>query len=219
MKVVGRILLIAIAIGLIVGSYYGVQYFLKWLDRDESAWRIEIAIQEVNIREDHASNSKKIGTAKKGNEYVVLEQYLEDKDFVWYKVTVGNGEGWIASDRKDPYVVEYNNPNVSQPTDDPQEESAIEYNPPVVHYYDDVYEVDRIEDINYNRLHVEDESDYKIEHIVFYEEHPIDKDEPQYWIQYIVTDVHGNQTRKVQSITFKHEPSRSQVKDFSELQR
>ncbi len=223
MKAVKRLIIIGLILavlgGIAFGIYMGYKKFDEFLHKDDDAWKIEIVIDKVNIRSDHTNLEAKIGEAKKGVVYKVLEIYLEDDKFVWYKVSLGkDSEGWIASSRKEPYVKEINNPK-SLDSDEASEEYFIEYNPPVVKYYEDVYEVDNIENITYDHLEITDESEYTVSHEVYYEEKPKDSNIPQYWIQYVVTDKFGNTTKKVQKIEFQTKPKSSQVKDFKKLKR
>ena len=87
---------------------------------------------------------------------------------------------------------------------------------PVIKYYDDVYKVVSIDDINYKHLEVvEDTDDYEITHIVY---HEVKKSEfiDQYWILYTITDGAGKSSSKLQKIEFEEKPDESEVTDFSE---
>lgn len=205
---------------IIIFSFLGGGAFLGFkIYQDMHAWKVEIAIEFINIREEHNLYSNKLGTVYEGEKYKVLEIYLDDQRYVWYKIKATNDiVGWISSGRNNPYVKELNNPNVDEATYS-DETYELDYKKPVVKFKDNVYVVYDINSINYDHLTIEEDSEYKIEHKVYYEEHPKDTDIPQYWIQYIVTDAAGNQTKKVQKIEFDIEPKPEEVLDFANLER
>ncbi len=179
---------------------------------DQKKWKIEVISKEINYRSDHDANSNLIGKVRKGSKFKVLEVYLDDPYFIWYKVKRNMSTGWIASDRYDPYVKEINSPN-----SEVKEATVVDYNPPVLRFFDDVYYVKDIESINYDHLEVTDDSSYHLSHVVYYEEHPEDTDIPQYWIQYIAEDEAGNKASKIQKIVFENEPAPNKVKNFDEI--
>ena len=203
----------------IVAIVGGIGYFSYSLIKDHYAWKVEIAISELNVHDKHNIYENKIGVVYEGEKYTVKEIYLKDKRYVWYKIKFGKNKiGWIASGRNNPYVKEINNPDAKDDYD-VGESYQLDYKKPVVKFADNVYEVYDLKSINYDHLTIEEASEYKIEHKVYYEEHPVDTDVPQYWIQYIVTDAAGNVTKKVQQIVFDIEPDPSTVLKFEDLER
>ena len=198
-----------IILAMLGGIGYGVFYYIK----DKNAWKIEVVVEELHVRKEHNLYEAQVGTIYEGDKYNVLEIYLDDPRYVWYKIKLsGKVYGWVASGRNNNYVNEINNPNV---TDYEEGESyKLDYKKPVVKFDDNVYVVYDLKSINYDHLTIEDESEFTIEHKVYYEEDPVDTDIPQYWIQYIVTDTSGNQTRIVQQIKFDIEPDPSEVLSF-----
>ncbi|NLA32698.1 MAG: SH3 domain-containing protein [Mollicutes bacterium] len=181
----------------------------------KNAWKVEVTNPYINVRKEHTLLSEKIDYITKGDDFKVLEIYLEDKAFVWYKVDLKNGrKGWIASDRRVPYVKEINNPKSEK-----EEDYKIDYAPPIVKYFDEYYETESIKTINYDHLTIEEESKYKVTHTVFKEEKPKDRPGPEYWIQYVVTDSFGNSASKLQRIKFEIVPEDDLVTDFSKLNR
>lgn len=207
-NVIRFVIIVTVLIGLSFGGYK----LYKELTRDK--WEVEITNPFINVRTDHDVKSKQIGKVTEGSVYEVLEIYLEDEQYVWYKIKIKDDEGWISSSRTDPFVKEINSPNAKG-----EETYVIDYARPIVKYYEEEYIVENIDSINYKHLDITDDSEYTVESIVYYEEHPTDTDIPQYWIQYIVTDAFGNTTKTVQKIVFINEPPRNKVKDFSELKR
>ena len=200
---------------IIAGGVIGFKFY-----QDAHAWKIEIITEYINVRDNHEINSKnQIGKVLMGEKYKVLDIYLDDDKYVWYKIKVNKDvTGWISSNRNNAYVKEYNNPNVGDNTEESYKK-VIDYTYPKVKYKEDVYRVYDIKSISYDHLTIEEENKYTITHKVFYEEHPTDTDIPQYWIQYIVTDEAGNTTKKVQKIEFDVEPNRDEVLDFKDLVR
>ena len=186
---------------------------------DFNYWKVIIAIDEVNVRKEHSLYEAKLATVYKDEKFKVLEIYLDDPRYVWYKIEYSKGAtGWIASGRNNPYVEEINNPNY-QTDNNVDENYQMDYKKPVVKFDNNVYMVYDINSISYKHLTIEDASSYTIEHQIYYEEHPKDTNIPQYWIQYIVTDAFGNVTKKVQQIIFDVEPDQSEVLLFENLQR
>lgn len=188
--------------------FFGKRYY-----DNLKAFKVEITQEEINVREEHDLYTNKLAEVKKGNKYNVIDIYLDDPRYVWYKIEYENNRyGWIASGRKNPYVVEINNPNGKGDV-----EYKEDYAKPIIKFFEEDYSVLDIESITYDHLTIEDESDYKIKHEIYYEAHPTDRPEPQYWIKYTVTDDFGNASTKVQRIIFVNPPDPSTVKDFSEL--
>lgn len=205
-----KTLIILAFIGALIGA--GVIVFIKYQE-NKSAWKIEITEEMVNVREEHGLYEYKVGTAVSGDIFKVLDFYDEDARYVWYKVKLKNGTiGWIASGRNVPYVKEINNPKGIASYE-------IDYAKPKIRFFEEDYVVYDIKSISYNHLEIIEDSEYTIEHIVYYEEHPKDKEEPQYWIKYIVTDAFGNKASKVQRIIFTVEPDNDEVLDFSSMEK
>lgn len=210
-------------------GYYG---YTKW--QYAKAFKIEITIDEINVREDHTLYSNKVGKVKKGQIYKVLDIYLKDNRYVWYQVKLQNDNyGWIATGRNNRYVKEINNPDSNG-----DEDYKADYAKPKIIFYENEITFTDLGSINYDHLNITDDSECekvaakdfekeknkhsetmycKISHEVYYEEEPKDSDEPQYWIKYIVTDEAGNSATKVQKIIFLDEPEPSKVKDFEDM--
>ena len=222
------ILLVAI---LGVGGYFG---YKKW--QDSRAFKIEILIDEINVREEASLYSNKVGEVRKGQIYNVLDIDLKDNRYVWYYIKLQNGNyGWIATGRNNRYVKEMNNPE-----GEGEEDYEADYGNPKISFETNEVNFEDLSSINYDHLTVKDDSNceliakknYKkakernpkqkycqVSHEVFYEEDPVDSDIPQYWIQYTVVDEAGNSSSKVQKIIFLKEPDPKTVKDFSEMEK
>ena len=176
------------------------------------AWKIEITNEYINVRENHSVYDLQIDTVYQGEKYKVLDIYLDNPNYIWYKIKVGYNEGWVASDRNEPYVKEYNSPYALEENPD-----IVDYASPILKFYDDTYKTKSIDTITLDHLEIIDDSDYEVTYEIYKEEEPIDMPGPQYWIQYTVIDSFGNKTVKVQRIEFEIAPLDDQVLDFSEL--
>ena len=193
----------------IVGGIFGYFYIkdLKEQERIEEikkGWYVEITYKDpINVRKSSSTNAEAIGKVNKGEIYKVLDVDMETSSaYYWYKIEFGDKIGWIASGKKIHWVKDVNNPN--------------DIATPVIKYYDDVYKVVSIDDINYKHLEVvEDTDDYEITHIVY---HEVKKSEfiDQYWILYTITDGAGKSSSKLQKIEFEEKPEESEVVDFKE---
>lgn len=190
-------------------------FIAKMVIDNDKAWKVKIITDYINVRSDHATTSAKIDTVHEGRTYKVIEIYLEDKNYVWYKVKLDGGkEGWIASDRDEPYVEEINNPNI-----DIGEEETIDYKSPVIKFYEEEYKTDSIDTIDLSHLEIEEDSKYELTYEIYREENPEDRPGPQFWIKYIAVDSFDNRTVRVQRIIFEILPSESddRVLDFEDL--
>lgn len=185
----------------------------KYIDNEKKAFKVEILNDYINIREDKSVWTKKTGTVKKGEKYKVKEIYLDDATYVWYKINLGKDKsGWISSPRKEASVKEINNPNAQD-----YYQGVVDYAKPIIKFYTNDYYVHDIDSINYNHLEIIEVSDYEVTYEVYYEEHPKDRDVPQYWIKWTVEDANGYKASKKQRIIFEVEPDRSRVKLFEEM--
>ncbi len=203
-----------IVIIILLGAFGFIGYkTCKYIAEEKKSFKVEITSDEINIRDDKTIWTRKLGTVKKGEKYKVLEVYLDDPTYVWYKISLGkDSSGWISSKRKSPNVTEINNPNASDYSG-----GVVDYARPIIKFYTNDYYVHDINSINSNHLEIIEISDYTINYEVYYEEHPTDRDVPQYWIKWIVEDANGYKSSKMQRIIFEVEPDASQVKLFSEL--
>ncbi len=206
-----KIFLLILFIALAVSSYMGY----SWYNKEMKAWKIEIINDSINVRESHNPYEYKLGEVYKDEKYKVLDIYLDDKKFVWYKIKMKNKKaGWVASSRNVPYVKELNNSQIKS-----EKEYFIDYKKPVIKYYEDVYYTDSLNTIDYKHLTIEDDSNYEIKHTVYFEEFPKDGNTSQYWIEYIVTDEFANSASIVQGIEFENKPNKNEVSDFSVLEK
>ena len=211
-KMLRRLLVIIVIVGLIFIAYRGITYYIDW----NNSWKIEVTIARINVRKTPSPFDSKLGEVNKGQKFRILDQYLEDDGFVWYKIQFRRGvEGWVASDRNSPYVKEINNPYHHTEGDRGRE---IRYRAPIIKFFEDVHSTLSINTINYNHLEIIGDWDFEITHAVYFEEFPVDRDEPNYWIEYTITDEFGNTDSRIQRIIFQNPPNRSEVGCFSELQ-
>lgn len=76
--------------------------------KSKSLFQVKVNINCINIRENANVSSNKLGIVKKGSIFTVIDYTVSDK-YIWYHIiTANNIEGYIASDKDDPYVIELN---------------------------------------------------------------------------------------------------------------
>lgn len=210
MKKLFKLILFLLLVGLIIGGFF----WIRQKKEDNNAWKVEITNAYINVRSKANIYDAKIGTVRKGNAYKVLEQKLDDEKYVWYKIEYDKKKvGWIASDRYDPYVKEINTPESNE-----KHKNPLEYTPPIIKYFEDVYKVLDINHITYDHLTIEEQSEYTVKHYVYFDEKPKDKPTSQYWIEYVVEDEWGNKSSSVQLIEFEIAPSKTEVLDIKDLE-
>ena len=202
-----------IAIPIVISIIIIVAFITQFIVDTTNAWKVEITNDYINVRKEPSIYEAQIDTVYKGYTYKVLEIYLDDPIYVWYKIKLdGSNEGWIASDRDEPYVKEINNPNAKN-----EEDYFIDYKKPILRFFEDTYKTESIDTITLDHLEIIDDSEYEVTYEVYKEEEPIDVPGPQYWIQYTVIDAFGNKTVKVQHIEFEITPPDDKVLDFENL--
>ena len=197
------LLLVAVGCGFGVYKYFGNIKEKERIEEIKKGWYIEVTYdQPINVREAASASSESLGKVNKGEIYKVLDINYESSAFYWYKIEYGDIEGWVASGKKKHWVNDVNNPN--------------DIATPVIKYYDDVYKVVSINDIDYKHLEVvEDTNIYDIKHVVY---HEVDYSQQidQYWILYTITDGAGKSSSKLQKIEFAETPDESKVLDFKD---
>ena len=186
-----------------VAVYFGFKKIKndKYIEEVKNGWYVEIIYNDpINVRDMPSTDGENIGKAKKGEFYKVLDIDTSKKIYNWYKIEFKGEEGWIASGKKVHWVKDVNNPN----------DIAV----PEIKYYENVYKVVSIDDINYKHLEViEDTDKYEITHVIY---HEVNSSEfiDQYWIEYTITDGAGKSSSKLQKIEFEEKPDESKVLDF-----
>ena len=71
---------------------------------DSSKTQIKIVTRRINIRKESTIDSEDLGDVYQDEIYDVLD-YKDNGDYYWYKIMTNTGiEGFIASDKNDPYV-------------------------------------------------------------------------------------------------------------------
>lgn len=175
------------------------------LEEIKKGWYVEITNDYINVRDDAHANANQLGEVHKGEIYEVLDMNFDNTAYYWYKIDYNGKEAWIASRRKSPFVNDYNNPT----------DIAV----PEIKFYEDVYKVVSIDDINYKHLTVvEDRDEYEITHVIYHEYKPSEYID-QYWILYTVTDGVSKSSSKMQKIEFEEKPSEDRVLDFADYRR
>lgn len=205
--------LIIVIILLVISGGIGGYFYIK--DAKEKAriaeikegWYVEVLEDDVNIRAKGSANGTILGKTKKGDIYAVNDVDVAGNTY-WYEIDYDGTPAFIFSSTKYNYLKDVNNPNdIATPT---------------IKFFDKIYYVDSIDDINYDHLEVwDDRPGAEVTHKVFHETgvdingNIID----QYWIQYTVTDKEGKSSSKVQKIEFNKRPSEDRVLDFKDLER
>lgn len=187
---------------LILIIFAAIFFLTKKENIDEKTdWYIKITNDYINLRKEPNQYSSLVGKVSKGEKYKVLDINLDSGIYYWYYIEIDSyTKGWIASNRKTPYLVDYNNPN----------DIAV----PVLKFYDDIYYVRSMKDITYDHLEIyDDKDDYVIGHTV-YKEEIIEEQITQYWIVYKIVDSAGNSIEKTQKIVFEISPEIDEVLDF-----
>ena len=202
-----------ITIPIVLAIIIIVAFITQIVVDNANAWKVEITNDYVNVRKDHSVYETQIDKVYKGDTYKIIEIYLDDPNYVWYKIELdGGSEGWIASGRNEPYVKEINNPNASS-----EEDYFVDYKSPILRFFEDTYKTESIDTITLDHLEIIEDSEYEVTYEIYKEEEPQDVPGPQYWIQYTVVDAFDNKTVKVQRIEFEITPPDDRVLDFSEL--
>jgi len=189
-----------------VGGYFYIKNIKEEqrIEEIKKGWYVEITSEYINVRDDAHANANALGKVLEGEVYEVLDMNFDNNSYYWYKIDYKGNEAWIASKRKSPYLKDYNNPT----------DIAV----PVIKYYEDVYNVVSIDEINYKHLEVvEDRDEYEITHVIYHEVVP-SKHIDQYWIEYTITDAAGKSSSKLQKIEFEEEPNEEDVIDFAEYE-
>ena len=204
-------LLIIILFLALIGGGFGAYYFLSGkanernIEEIKKGWHVEIENDYINIRKEASATADILGEVKKGEVYKVLEVETVG-DTYWYKIEYEKDKyGWIFNYNSSDYLEDNNNP----------EDIAAQ----TLQFFNDVYYVDSIDDINYDHLEVEDDKPgVTVTHKVFHEVNA-ETGKDQYWIQYTATDAVGKSVSKVQKIEFNERPSEDRVYNFAELER
>lgn len=190
-----------------VGGYFVIKNIREKarIEEIKKGWYVEITTEYINVRDNAHTNANELGKVYAGEVYEVLDMNFDNTAYYWYKIDYKGNEAWIASRRKKPFLKDYNNPT--------------DIATPVIKFYDDVYRVVNINEINYKHLEVvEDRNEYEITHKIYHEVVP-SKQIDQYWIEYTITDAAGKSSSKLQKIEFEEKPDEKDVLNFADLER
>lgn len=203
-----KFLIIIIILVAIVGGVFGYLFVSKMLDNQRKEklkedWYVEVVNDTVKIRKEADRNSAELAEAKKGDVFAVSEYKNYGNNF-WYHVEYDKGKyGWIGNPSGSNYLIDGNNPT--------------DIRKPTIKFFETVYYVDKIEDINYDHLEVTDDREgVSVTHEVYHEVNEAEGKD-QYWIKYTATDAVGKTASKVQKIEFNVRPEESKVLPFSKL--
>lgn len=194
---------------LIVVGFFAVKFILGFMEdarikKVKEGWYVEVKIENLKVRKEPDRNSAILKEAKNGEVFKV-DDYENHNGNYWYHIEYEKERwGWIANPLGDEYLNDENNPE--------------DIKSPTIKFFDKIYYVDSIDDINYDHLEVKDDKPgVKVTHKVY---HEVDETEgkDQYWILYIATDAVGKTTKKVQKVEFNKRPDESKVLDFSKLE-
>lgn len=203
----GKILVILLLICAVV---FGTVFFIKYREEEhikevKAAWHVEIVNEYLTLRKEADQNSSSLGKVNKGEVFKVIEYENRNGNF-WYHIEYDkNKTAWVGNPIGKNYLKDVNNKD--------------DIKAPTIRFFESVYYVDSIEDINYEHLEViDDKPGVEVTHKVYHEVDELNNKD-QYWILYIATDKVGKTTKKVQKIEFNKKPSEDMVLDFSELER
>lgn len=207
MSKIGKILVILLVIGALVLSGYG---YFKFKEKEhikevKAGWHVEIVNDYLTLRKDPNQNSSPLGKVNKGEVFSVIKYENHNGNF-WYHIEYDkNKTAWVGNPIGKDYLKDVNNKD--------------DIKAPTIKFFETVYYVDSIDDINYEHLEVKDDKPgVTVSHEVYHEVDELNNKD-QYWIQYIATDKVGKVAKKVQKIEFNKRPSEDMVLDFSELER
>lgn len=203
----GKILVILLFLCAII---FGTIFFLKYKEEErikevKTLWHVEIVNEYLTLRKEADQNSSSLGKVNKGEVFKVIEYENRNGNF-WYHIEYDkNKTAWVGNPIGKNYLKDVNNKD--------------DIKAPTIRFFESVYYVDSIEDINYEHLEVtDDKPGVKVTHKVYHEVDELNNKD-QYWILYIATDKVGKTAQKVQKIEFNKKPSEDMVLDFSELER
>ncbi len=194
---------------LIVVGFFAVKFILGFMEearikKIKEGWYVEIVNDYIKVRIVPDKNKSELGEVKKGKVYKV-DDYENHNGNYWYHIEYEKGKwGWVANPVGKDYLNDENNPD--------------DIKSPTIKFFDKIYYVDSIDNINYDHLEVKDDKPgVKVTHKVY---HEVDETEgkDQYWILYIATDAVGKTSKKVQKVEFNKRPDESKVLDFSKLE-
>lgn len=205
-----KFLIIIAIIILIGGGYFGYNFITnkneeKRIAEIKKGWYVEVLTKEIRIRKEPNRNSAELTIANKGDVFAVDDMTGKNNNF-WYHIEYDDGKyGWIANPKNTNYLNDENNPSdIASPT---------------IKFFEPVYYVDTIDDINYKHLEITDDRDgVEVTHEVY---HEVDASQGknQYWILYKAVDKAGKSSQKLQKIEFNKRPDESRVLDFATLER
>ena len=102
--------IIGVVMGVVIGVLIAFGYTFyqeKHYDDIYSIMTVKIVNDYINVRKEPTRFSKRFTEVLEGEEYEVIEINDNEEKYTWYKIKFSIRRiGWIASDRKDPYVVE-----------------------------------------------------------------------------------------------------------------
>lgn len=205
-KIIKTAFFLALIIAIAAGGYFAYKSFME----NKNKWKLEILNEYINVRTEPSPYEAKLGTVSEGEVYHVLEMYLEDNKFVWYKINFTKSRnGWIASDRNEPFVKEINNSNFKG-----EDAHLVDYALPLIKFFDLEYHTKDLSTITYDHLDISHGFDYELTSQVYIEEC---QNYTYYWIEYKATDIFGKSSKKLQQIVFEDEPSSKEVASLSKI--
>ena len=77
----------------------------KKIENADVLYTIKIENEYINVRKEATTKSDKIDEVLQNEEYQVVEEYLENEYYDWYKIKIGTRRtGWVASDKEEAWV-------------------------------------------------------------------------------------------------------------------
>lgn len=130
---------------LIVIGFFAVKFILGFMEearikKIKEGWYVEVKIENLKVRKEPDRNSAILKEAKNGEVFKV-DDYENHNGNYWYHIEYEKERwGWIANPLGDEYLNDENNPE--------------DIKSPTIKFFDKIYYVDSIDDINYDHLEV-----------------------------------------------------------------
>lgn len=200
MKKLNIIFIILLVLILVVGcdnehKQNGSELLVGKSNDSSSNLQAKVIIEKINIRKDATTSSEKIGIVEKGSLFDVID-YETDDYYIWLHIKTDNNiEGYIATERKNPYVEFIN--------------GTIDVEKPILELLNNSIEVENraslTEDVIKNNIRYSDDSGEAI--ITFSVDYEDTKTfgKNQYVLKIKVADKSGNVIEKQTKVKFTNE--------------
>lgn len=98
----------ALLMGFIIGMFVSILIDNKKqqaFDELKVLYEIRIDNDYINVRNQPTTQGEKLFEVLQDEEYEVIEEYLEDEKYNWYKIKFGmRRTGWVASEKENAWI-------------------------------------------------------------------------------------------------------------------